>query len=59
MTDKAEERKLFVEGFMAGWRSIPNVSPPVPPSVPDYELPSGQPPYEQGYELGRALAAGK
>ena len=23
MTDKAEERKLFVEGFMAGWRSIP------------------------------------
>jgi hypothetical protein len=58
MTNKTDEQ-MFAEGFIAGWRSIPNVSPPVPPSIPDYKVRSGKPPYEQGYEEGRAVAGGK
>jgi hypothetical protein len=59
MTNKAEERKLFVEGYIAGWRSIPGVWPPTPSDIPEYELPPGKSPYNQGYEQGRAVAGGK
>ncbi len=36
MTD--EERKQFPEGYIAGWRSIFNVSPPMPTGIPECKL---------------------
>jgi hypothetical protein len=58
MTDKESQRKTFVDGYIAGWRSILGQSA-TPTYIPDYELPPGKPPYEQGYEQGRAVAGGK
>jgi hypothetical protein len=54
----ASERKSFVEGYIAGWRSILGHLV-TPMSVPIYELLPDKSPYQQGYEQGRAFAGGR
>ena len=54
----ASERKSFVEGYIAGWRSIlGHLATPM--SIPIYELLPDKSPYQQGYEQGRAFAGGR